>query len=82
MVMMATSLSRRSIDVSNRSVAPRADSRVPPPGAVTNALNGPDRPPSAVTTVLPRVLTMLSHSCWPSGPSSSRGTFGIRVIAG
>src|ERR1019366_9499611 len=52
----------------------------PPPGAVTNALNGPARPPSAVTTRSPRPLTMLSHSCWPSGPSSSRRTYRIRVI--
>ena len=57
------------IDVPNRSVAPSEDSRRPAPGAVTNALNGPARPPSAVTTWSPRRSTMLSHSCWPSAPA-------------
>ena len=39
--MIATSDSRRSIDVPNLSFAPSEDSRRPAPGAVTNALNGP-----------------------------------------
>ena len=64
--------SRRSIEVPNLSFAPSEDSRRPAPGAVTNALNGPARPPSAVTTRSLRPSTMASHSCWPSGPSSSR----------
>ena len=73
-VMIAISDSRRSIDVPNLSFAPSEDSRRPAPGAVTNALNGPARPPSAVTTRSLRPSTMASHSCWPSGPSSSRRT--------
>jgi hypothetical protein len=61
-VMMAISDSRRSIDVPNRSTAPSSDSRRPAPGAVTNALNGPARPPSEFTSCAPRPSTMLSHS--------------------
>src|SRR5690348_13902227 len=80
-VMIAISDSRRSIDVPNRSFAPSADSRRPAPGAVTNALNGPASPPSAVRTRSLRPLTMPSHSCCPSGSSSSRRTYGIRLIA-
>src|SRR6185437_3858389 len=80
-VMIAISDSRRSIDVPNLSFAPSADSRRPAPGAVTNALNGPASPPSAVRTRSLRPLTMPSHSCCPSGSSSSRRTHGIRLIA-
>src|SRR6185437_11551333 len=80
-VMIAISDSRRSIDVPNLSFAPSADSRRPAPGAVTNALNGPASPPSAVRTRSLRPLTMPSHSCCPSGSSSSRRTYGIRLIA-
>ncbi len=42
---MAISDSRRSIEVPKRTIAPSADTRRPVPGAVTNALNGPARPP-------------------------------------
>jgi hypothetical protein len=79
-VMMAISDRRRSIDVPNRSSAPSEDSRRPAPSAVTNALNGPAKAPSAVTTTSPRPSTIPSHSCWPSGPSSSRRRYGIRLI--
>ena len=53
---MAISDSRRSIDVPNLSFAPSEDSRRPAPGAVTNALNGPARPPSGVTTTSPTAI--------------------------
>src|SRR6185369_2289732 len=43
--------------------------------------NGPASPPSAVRTRSLRPLTMPSHSCCPSGSSSSRRTYGIRLIA-
>ena len=54
-----------------------------PPGArhSDERVEGPARLPSAATTSSPRRLTMPSHSCWPSGPSSSRRRFRILAIA-
>ena len=71
-VMIATSDSRRSIDVSNRSTWPSQVRCRPTSGACTKALNGPVRAPWSLTRAAPREPTMPSHTTCPPGPSSSR----------